>query len=42
MYRSVLGKRPWVLKHNSLFWPTQALTRDIFSYVCIEAATLTP
>ena len=27
-YRSVLGKRPWALKHNSQFCPTWALTRD--------------
>ena len=28
LYGSVLGKRPWALKHNSQFWPTWALTRD--------------
>ena len=30
-YRSVPGKHPWALKHNSLFWPAWTLTRDIFS-----------
>ena len=25
---SVLGKRPWVLKHNSLFWPALVLSWD--------------
>ena len=28
IYRSVPGKRPWVLKHNSRFSPAWALTRD--------------
>ena len=27
-YCSVPGKRPWVLKHTSRFWPTWALTRN--------------
>ena len=27
-YRSVPGKRPWALKHNSRFWPAWALTQD--------------
>ena len=31
MYRSVQGKRPWALKHNSRFWPAWALTWDINS-----------
>ena len=31
LYRSVLGKRPWALKHNSRFRPTRALTWDINS-----------
>ena len=30
-YRSVPGKRPWALKHKSLFWPAWTLTQDIFS-----------
>ena len=30
-YRSVPGKHPWVLKHNSRFWPAWALTQDINS-----------
>ena len=44
IYCSIPGKHPWALKHNLRFWPTWALTRDIYSfyYVCIEAATLTP
>ena len=25
-YRSVLGKCPWALKHNSRFWPAWALS----------------
>ena len=33
-YHSVPGKRPWALKHNSRFWPTWALTRDINS-ICL-------
>ena len=33
-YRSVLGKCPWALKHNSQFWPAWALTRDINS-ICL-------
>ena len=28
LYRSVLGKHPWVLKHNSRYWPAWALTWD--------------
>ena len=31
MYRSVPGKRPWVLKHTSRFCPAWALTWDIIS-----------
>ena len=27
-YRSVPGKCPWALKHNSQFWPAWVLTRD--------------
>ena len=27
-YRSVPGKRPWALKHNSQFWPAWALFQD--------------
>ena len=34
-YRNVPGKRPWVLKRNSRFWPE-------IPYVCIEAATVAP
>ena len=34
MYRSVPGKRPWALRHNSQFRPARALTRDITS-VCL-------
>ena len=34
MYRSVPGKRPWALKHNSRFRPAWALTRDINS-ICL-------
>ena len=34
IYRSVLGKRPWALKHNLHFWPAWALTRDINS-ICL-------
>ena len=32
--RSVPGKRPWALKHNSGFWPAWAPTRDINS-ICL-------
>ena len=28
IYYIVPGKHPWVLKHNSQFWPAWALTRD--------------
>ena len=31
-----------MLKHNSRFWPTWALTRDRNSIRCIEAATMAP
>ena len=27
-YRSVPGRHPWALKHNSQFWPTWVLTQD--------------
>ena len=33
-YRSVPGKRPWALKHNSRFRPAWALTQDINS-ICL-------
>ena len=31
IYHSVPGKCPWVLQHNSRFWPVWALTWDIIS-----------
>ena len=34
IYRSVLGKHPWALKHNSRFRPAWVLTRDINS-ICL-------
>ena len=34
IYRSVPGKRPWALKHNSRFWPAWALTQNINS-ICL-------
>ena len=35
-YRSVPGKRPWALKHNSQVWAAWELTRDQIPYICIE------
>ena len=36
IYSSVPGKCPWVLKHNSRFWPAWVLTRDIHvSCICL-------
>ena len=34
VYRSVPGKHPWALKHNSRFWTAWALTRDQTS-ICL-------
>ena len=28
VFRSVPGKHPWMLKHNSQFWATWAFTRE--------------
>ena len=34
-YHSVLGKRPWALKHNSRFWPTWTPTWDRKSHTFV-------
>ena len=43
-YCSILGKCPWVLKHNWWSWPAWVLTQDInlIAYIRMEAATSTP
>ena len=41
-YRSVLGKRPWALKHTSRFWPAWALTRDILSIRLYRSCYIDP
>ena len=41
-YRSVPGKRPWALKHNSRFWPSRALTWDITSIRLYRSCYIDP
>ena len=41
-YHSVPVKHPWALKHNSQFWPTWALTRDINSIFLYRSCYIEP
>ena len=42
IYCSVLGKRPWALKHKWQFWPAWALTRDITSMRLYRSCYIDP
>ena len=42
IYNSVPGNHPWVLKHNSRFWPAWALTRDINSIGLYRSCHIDP
>ena len=41
-YCSVLGKRPWALKHTSQFWPAWVLTQDIISIHLYRSCYIDP
>jgi hypothetical protein len=41
-YRSVPGKCPWALKHNSQFWTTWAVTWDITSTCLYKSCYINP
>ena len=40
LYRSVLHKLPWALKHNSQFWPALGTYLGYKLHMFVEAVTL--